>query len=206
MKRINQYAILLLSALAFACNTEEKKDNGSEGTELKVPENTELKTSFKNESIYQLDGSWLDQDSNEFRLEDLEGKIPIVAMVFTSCAYACPRMVADIQNIEKQVPADKQKEMRYVLISFDTERDTPDKLSDFAEEMELDEQWILLNGNESDVREISMLLGVSYKKMPDGNFGHSNQITLLNRKGEIVEQVEGLGSDPSNIVEKIKEL
>src|SRR5690606_12679619 len=172
---------------------------------IELPEATST-ADYKNESLYQLDGTWLDQDSNTFKMQELEGKIPLVAMVFTSCAYACPRMVADIQNIEQQVPKEKAGDMKYVLISFDVERDYPERLSKFAKDMELDDQWILLHGNEEDVRELSMILGVSYKKMPDGNFAHSNQITLLNRKGEMVEQVEGLGTDPKPIVEKIKEL
>lgn len=153
-----------------------------------------------------MDGQWQDQEGDTFKLSELKGKIPIVAMIFTSCGYACPRIVADLKNIRDNISQAKQDEMRYVLVSFDTERDQPEKLKKFYREMQLDDQWILLHGNENDVRELSMLLGVNYKKMPDGNFAHSNEITLLNKKGEIVAQVEGLGVDAQGIIEKVKEL
>jgi protein SCO1/2 len=43
--------------------------------------------------------------------------------------------------------------------------------------------------------EMAALLGIRYKKLPDGEFAHSNVITLLNPEGEIVHQQIGLGQE-----------
>ena len=158
------------------------------------------------ESIYQLDGEWHTQNNDTIQLSQLEGKIPVVAMVFTNCGFACPRIVADLKIIEEQLPKEKEDEVVFVLVSFDTERDHPSRLLEFAMEMKLDEDWMLLHGGEEEVRELSMVLDVQYKKQPDGNFAHSNNIILLDKKGVIVTQIEGLRTNSNPIVAEIKKL
>ncbi|MGV3640766.1 MAG: SCO family protein [Adhaeribacter sp.] len=155
------------------------------------------------ESLYQFTGQWEDQHGDTLQLSRFQGKIPVVAMVFTNCAYACGRIVGDIKNIEKQVPADKRKDVVFVLVSFDSERDSPEKLREFAEKMELDERWTLLHGDEEAVRELSMLLNVKYKKQPNGDYAHTNTVTLLDARGLITARLEGLGVDPKPLTDAL---
>jgi protein SCO1 len=158
------------------------------------------------QSIYQSTGEWHNQHGDTLRLSAFKGKIPVVAMVFTRCTFACSRIVADIQNIEKQLPRDKTDQVVFVLVSFDSQRDQPARLKAFASQMQLDDRWVLLHGNEEEVRELSMLLDVKYKKQPNGDFAHSNGITLLNSQGAIVTRIEGLGVNPRPLLEEMKSL
>jgi protein SCO1 len=157
-------------------------------------------------SIYQSTGEWHNQHGDTLRLSSLEGKIPVMAMVFTQCTYACSRIVADIKNMEKQIPRDKKDKVVFVLVSFDSERDQPARLKAFASQMQLNDNWVLLHGNEEEVRELSMLLEVKYKKQPNGDFAHSNGITLLNRQGAIVTRVEGLGVNARPLLDELSRL
>jgi len=79
-----------------------------------------------------------------------------------------------------------------VMVSFDTERDTTEVLKKFRETRALDKNWILLRGNDDAVRELAALLGVKFKRETDGQFAHSNLITILSPDGEIVHQRAGL--------------
>lgn len=155
------------------------------------------------ESLYQFAGQWQNQEGDTLQLSSFRGKIPVVAMVFTHCAYACGRIVGDIKNIEKQVPADKRKDVVFVLVSFDSERDKPEKLKDFAEKMELDDRWTLLHGDEETVRELSMLLNVKYKRQPNGDYAHTNNVTLLDTRGLIAARLEGLGVDSKPLTDAL---
>jgi len=161
---------------------------------------------LSSESIYQYTGKWHNQNGDTLQLSKFHGKIPVVAMVFTQCKYACTRIVADIKNIEKLIPLDKKDKVVFILVSFDSDRDQPARLKEFASEMQLDDRYILLHGNEEEVRELSMLLNVKYKKQPNGDFAHSNGITVLNTQGEIAHQQEGLGVAPDETIKAIKEL
>lgn len=167
-----------------------------------------LKTSFipSKESVYQLKDSWTDQNNQEIKLNQLQGKVQIVAMIFTHCAYACPRIMMDLKMIELRIPEANKKNVDFLLISFDTERDIPEVLKQYANDKKLNEHWRLLHGDENQVREMSMVLGVKFEKKPDNSFAHSNLITVLNQKGEIVHQQEGLGVKSDETISKIIEL
>ncbi len=70
--------------------------------------------------------------------------------------------------------------MDFVLVSFDTERDTPTALAAYRNRQSLDPaQWCLLRGRPEDVRELAAVLGISYAQDPRGQFMHSNILTLL---------------------------
>lgn len=206
MKKINNLLILLLSTGVFiysSCNDKKEKECCKKTDSTSI---ASKKIEQGQESIYQLDGQWVDQNNKPIKLIDFKGKIQIVSMVFTNCAYACPRIVADMQLIESKIPADKKDKINFLLISFDTERDTPERLQTFAKEMQLDKNWTLLHGEEEQVREIALVLGVKYDKQTDGSFAHSNIIIALDSNGSIAYQQEGLGTSPEKTVEAISNL
>jgi protein SCO1/2 len=157
------------------------------------------------DSVYQLKDSWKDQNNQEINLIQLQGKVQIVAMIFTNCASACPRIMMDLKTIESKIPEANRVNVDFLLISFDTERDTPEVLKQYANDRKLNGHWRLLHGTEGQVREMSMVLGVKYEKKADNNFAHSNVITVLNQKGEIVHQQEGLGVKSDETISKIIE-
>jgi len=156
------------------------------------------------ESLYQTTGKWDDQYGDTITLTKLSGKIPILAMVFTRCTFACPRIVADLKAIEAKLPADRKDNVVFVLISFDSDRDHAEYLKAFVEKMKLGDNWLVLHGADQDVRELSMLLNVKYKKTLNGDFTHSSGISLLDTKGRLIKQREGLGLDPEDFIKAIK--
>jgi protein SCO1/2 len=64
--------------------------------------------------------------------------------------------------------------------------------------------WRLLRGGPDGVRELVALLGVIYKQDANGDFAHSNLITVLDAEGEIVLPQPGLNLPPDEIVTKLK--
>jgi len=157
-------------------------------------------------SLYQTNGKWDNQYGDTISLSKFAGKIPIISMAFTRCTFSCPRIVADLQAIEQAIPADKKDKVIFVLVSFDSDRDHTAELKAFTKQMNLNKSWMVLHGNDDDVRELSMLLNVKYKKQENGDFTHSSGLTLLDTKGAIAIQVDGLGKDPKDIIDKINTL
>jgi protein SCO1 len=156
-------------------------------------------------SIYNVHSTWNTQRGEKIKLSDLQGKIQLVAMVYASCEYTCPRIVADMKRIETAVTSQYGDKVGLVLVTIDPARDTPDKLRAFAEKSHLDpNRWLLLQGQDSDILELAAMLGVQYKKTSDTDFSHSNVITVLNPAGEIVHQQVGLGVDPDESVQAIE--
>lgn len=131
----------------------------------------------------------------------------VMVMIYTSCKAACPRLVADMRNIEAQIPDENIKNLEFVLITIDPETDTPERLKAFAIENGMDdEQWIFLQGTQSGVREFANVLSVKYKEISPIDFSHSNIISVFNSGGELIHQQEGLGVDNKETIEVILQL
>lgn len=147
---------------------------------------------FSKDSIYQSDVTFTDDSGRAVALGSLRGRPVALDMFFASCGYACPLTVTDMLAIQERLPAEQRSQAVFVLVSFDTVRDTTEVLAKYRAQRGLDGQWIILRGDDDAVRELAALLGVKYKQEADGMFSHSNVVTILNREGEIVHQRQGL--------------
>lgn len=148
---------------------------------------------FTPESLYQLESTWTTAAAQQMHLGDLRGKARVVVMHYTSCEYACPILISQLKTIANALAPEVQDRVGFVAVTFDPERDTPNVLQAYGDKMHLDPQsWTLLHGAPDDVLELAVLLGVKYKKDNQGGFSHSNLMTVLNTKGEIVHRHVGL--------------
>ena len=162
---------------------------------------------FTDRSLYQVGSVWTNDAARPVRLSSLKGRPQIVTMFFANCQYACPVLVHDMKRIEQALPENVRTNVGFVLVSFDSKRDTVDALHDYRTRNELNaNRWTLLRGESDDVRELAALLGVNFKQGADGQFAHSNIITLLNADGEIVHRQTGLNGDVGQTVRIITEL
>lgn len=143
-------------------------------------------------SVYQLPSRWTDDSGRRILLTELGGHFQIVAFIFTHCGGACPLLVKSLQMQARSLPAAARERTRFVLVSMDPERDTVAALHRYRADMTLDERWTLLRAADADVRELAAVLGFNYQRTPDGQFAHSNQVTLLDPAGEIVLQHAGV--------------
>ncbi len=158
-------------------------------------------------SLYNISSEWQNQTGETLPFSQLHGKVQVVAMVYTSCQYACPRILAELKNIETALAEYSTGEIGFCIVTIDPERDTIEAYKDYAVKQSLDsDRWTFLRGSAGDILELANLLGVKYKKLYDGEFSHSNIITLLNEEGEVVYQLNGLGADPAPIIEEAEEL
>lgn len=160
--------------------------------------------SISDVSIFNLDSRWKTQDNNSFQLKDLQGNAFVVVMIYASCQAACPRLVADVRNIRKDV---ENESVKYVFVSIDPENDTPEKLTEFAKENDMyNEESLFLTGSQEDVLELANVLAVKYKEVSPMLFSHSNIISVFDKGGNLKYQREGLGVNNTEIIKEIKKL
>ena len=234
MKNIKYFSLLFITLFAFmACNMNNSNKNkeaiyqcpmkceaekiyNAEGScpickmDLK-PISTEISKlaatdEISENSIFNLTTTWSTEEGKTIQLEDLKGKTLVMVMIYTTCKAACPRLVADMHNIEKQIPKELINKINFVFVSIDPETDTPKKLKAFAIENYMDdEHHTFLQGDLSSVREFANVLAVKYKQISPMDFSHSNIISVFNPQGELVHQQEGLGVDNKETISKIIE-
>jgi protein SCO1/2 len=196
------FFISLFTVMLFGCSNVS---NQSAFTGEVAKQNTAPVGTISSESLYQLNDTFQTQDNKRITLSHFSGKPTIIGMIFTHCTYACPRLTADIKNIEEKLNHENGK-VNFLLVSFDAERDLPEQLKKFATAQDLDNNWTLLHGSETSARTLSVLLNVQFQKDASGNFSHSNVISILDKNGVLAFQKEGLDADPSEIINTIKQL
>jgi protein SCO1/2 len=157
-------------------------------------------------SIYNLPSKWTNQNGQNIEMKNLRGKVLVMVMIYTSCKAACPRLVADMRNIESRLPENIKEHVKLVLVSIDPEVDTPKRLKVFSIENKMEgDQWLFLRSTEENTREFAAVLAVNYKKIAPLEFSHSNIISVFNAEGELAYQQEGLGVNSDETIKKITE-
>ena len=200
MKTVFSYIILGL--VLFSCS-----DSGTKSAFVGTVEKhaTAPVGTIPAESIYMVSDTFQTQDNKPITLSSFAGKPTVVGMIFTHCAYACPRLTADMKSIEEKLKDEKSK-VNFLLVSFDSERDVPAQLKKYAGSIGLDNNWTLLHGNEEAVRTLSVLLNVQFEKDGEGNFSHSNIISVLDKNGTLLFQKEGLEANHAETINTIQQI
>lgn len=203
MKTRNLISMLLALALITSC-----KSKNETGSCCKTGEHAELEksTDISDQSIFLLDSEWESYRDEQKILSDYQGKVIVGAMIFTHCPSACPRLVADMKIIESSLTEAERDKVRFLLISMDPERDTPEQMRKFAKDHQLNESWEMIRSGNAATMEVANVLGVRIKPLKDGGFDHSNVIQILNPDGEIVFQQQGLNNSPEVCLEQIRGL
>ena len=144
-------------------------------------------------SIYNLNTVYTNQNGSSLQLKDLRGDIKIVSMIYTRCKTTCPIIIENMKKIFNLLHSDYKDKVHFVLVSLDPNRDTVQDLVEFGNKKGLDFRfWSLLTGSTDNVLQLAVSLGIKYKKELDGNYVHSNLIIVLDKNGNIRYSHSGL--------------
>jgi len=169
------------------------------------------------QDITRTQNIFLNQDSVEIEFPSIiKDKITLLAMVYTHCPDICPMTTHNMHLLEQKLTAKLKGRVRFVVISFDPHRDTPNVLKKFAEIRDLSfDNWTLLSGDDKNTNEVMLKFGV--KAIPadssydeDGelsyNVIHTDRISLIDQEGKLRSNYKGSTADLDMILEDIKYL
>ncbi|PIF59687.1 SCO family protein [Flavobacterium plurextorum] len=194
MKKTIIAVFILLFSLQSCKESDKKKDS--------APVNKEI----SDLSIYNLPSKWTTQDGKDIELKSLKGNVLVMVMIYTSCKAACPRLVADMRDIESKLDKKTKQHVKLILVSIDPKTDTPEKLKDFAIANKMNQDpWLFLRSSEENTREFAAVLAVNYKQISPIDFSHSNIISVFNPDGELIFQQEGLGVNNDKTITTINQ-
>ena len=72
-----------------------------------------------------------DQDGNAVIMDQLKGKWSLLFFGYTFCPDICPTTLANLRDVQKQLPEATRERLQVVLISVDPNRDTPAQLKQY---------------------------------------------------------------------------
>ncbi len=140
-------------------------------------------------------------DGQQIKASDNAGKVVLMEFMFTSCPDICPvttyKMVQLQEKLKQQgLFGDK---VRFVAVTFDPERDTPEVLQKYAERMGMDMSgWHVLRGEEAATKELAAQYGINVVNMGDGQFVHNVTSLQLIDPNQQIRRVYEMGDGMNN--------
>lgn len=153
------------------------------------------------------DRTLVDQHGRSFQLSELRGRPVVVSFVFTNCTYVCSGLTLHLREVVKIARDALGTDSFAVLtVGFDSERDTPARLAEFASQRGIsDPRWRFASGDAATIRRLTDEIGFSWSSTAAG-FDHVTQVTLLDADGRVAAHVYGQDFAPPALVEPLKSL
>jgi len=135
-------------------------------------------------------------NNEELHSGKLEGKVFLANFIFTHCPTICPVMNAQMARLQNLLKDDGMMDyVRIISFSIDPERDTPERLREYADMVGADTTtWFFATGDKA---ELHWLANKGYYQnalddsLAAGGFAHSEMFVLADRQGHIRGEYDG---------------
>ena len=128
--------------------------------------------------------------------KDLKGKILVIDFIFTTCPTVCPRLSANMKDIQKAYIKKNPELVQFISISVDPKRDTVQALRAYADRFNADhDRWWFLTGDSKtifDYAQNELGLTLQPSDANDGAFDHSVQMILVDTARNIRGYFNGM--------------
>jgi protein SCO1/2 len=169
--------------------------------------NARAATPLPGDSIYNLPVQLTDQDGRQQTLAERRGRPQLVTMFYTSCQMVCPMIIDSLRSTRNALDPATRAQIDLLAVSFDPARDDVATLKNYAEKRKLDPRiWTLARTEPAQVRQLSGVLNLQYRQLPDGEFNHSSELILLDADGRIAARTARIGKLDPEFVEAIRKL
>ena len=177
---IRAFSLVFASLLAFSCSHE------SELPHLFPVPDTPL----------------VAETGKPLNLRELRGNVVVYDFIFTNCAGSCPMMTSQMRKLTQKI--DGRAPVRFVSISVDPQRDTPQVLRDYATRYRNDPRWTFLTGDRDTITRLSV---EGFKLAAGGTAQtaaepllHSSKFAVADKDGIIREYYGGTDGDAAEHV------
>lgn len=140
--------------------------------------------------------SFIDQNGKTVSNKDYEGKVYVLEFFFTTCPSICPKMNANMVEIQNTFPNEKNFAIASFSITPDT--DTPEVLKAYANANGISSpNWHLMTGDHDKIYKLAndgFYLYTAKDENVDGGFEHSGNFALIDKNGFIRSRSDVQGS------------
>ena len=164
-------------------------------------------TSLPGDSVYNLPVQLTTLDGQQQMLSARRGRPQLVTMFYTSCQMVCPLIIDSLRLTRNALDPAVRSQVDILAVSFDPAKDDVATLRTYAEKRKLDPHvWTLARAEPAQVRQLSGVLGLQYRQLPDGEFNHSSELILLDVDGRITARTTVIGKLDPAFVKAVNEV
>jgi len=192
-----------------------------ENISVSAPPNANQAAPPVNENFAQVgqkapDFSLINQDGKRITLADFHGKALAITFIYRECPLPdyCIKMSKNFSDLANQLSADKdaKDKIRLLSISFDPERDTPEKLKEYGTGYLGSAQkpdftiWQLAVGSDKEVRAIADFFGLQYEVDQNNKamINHSLVTAVVSPEGKVTKIFKGNDWTTGDLLRELK--
>jgi len=156
------------------------------------------------------------QDGRTIHLGQFRGKALLITFIYTRCPLPnfCPRVTREFASINRYLAADPAlaAKTHLICISFDPERDTPDRLRAYgvtyigSDAKDAFARWDFSVPEKPVLGEIARFFDVGFSDAADGTITHTLSTTLIGPDGKVVRFYPGNEWTAEEITADVKHL
>jgi len=146
--------------------------------------------------------------------DDYQGAPLVIGFIYTNCPDICSFITANVGKVYEEM--NNPGDTKFVLVTFDPERDTPEVLKSYAQAFDMDrEPFQFLTGDPDTIddfmKRVSVRSQESYsRELDDGDrmyfLNHTDKILLINENSELIFDYGGSMTPVNIIIEDLQKL
>jgi protein SCO1 len=137
----------------------------------------------------------ISQDDARLSLSDFQGKVVVITFIYTSCKDTCPLLTAKMAQVQDKLGKDFGTRIAFLSITVDPERDTPEVLRQYADNMGANlAGWAFLTGTPDAIKDVTRRYGVFVSKAGE-EVDHTFLTSLVDPHGNLRVQYIGVRFD-----------
>ena len=135
--------------------------------------------------------SFINQDGKTITNKDYEGMVYVIEFFFTTCPTICPRMSANLIQIQNSFS--EFENFGIASFTINPEHDTPEVLKAYADKYGVtNPNWNLMTGNQETIYKLAnegFNLYTAQDSSVAGGFEHSGNFALIDKNGYVRSRV-----------------
>ncbi|WP_085993275.1 SCO family protein [Oceanobacillus senegalensis] len=139
-----------------------------------------------------------DSEDRTYSFSEFAGKYVMLTFIYTSCTDVCPELEMNLAEVYNQIPNEWiGKEIIFLSISFDPERDDPATLNKYKSYFDSDgETWRMARiPNQIELDNLLEEFGVIVIPDGNGNFTHNSAFYLVDKNGVLQDVLDYTQTD-----------
>jgi protein SCO1 len=131
----------------------------------------------------------IDQNGDQFSLQNLQGKWSFLFFGYTHCPDICPVTLSIFDQVYKKIEVKQVSDTQMIFVSVDPVRDSSDQLRDYVNYF--NEEFIGLGGSVEQIESLTKQLGIPFfyqEATAEGDYlvDHSSAIFLISPENKLV--------------------
>lgn len=151
----------------------------------------------------------IDQDGELIDASFFKGRTTVINFFFTRCSNPamCPATTRRLKKMLEKASLSGLTNLQVLSLSFDSERDVPGLLKDYAAAYQLDESRFRLGTGPKQVMEdLRRQLGISTRKDPELVIDHTFRAVVVDERLRVVAEILGPNWSVENTLARLRAL